>query len=291
MSWAAHEFEDYFIQKHIGTKASFIAVVIGAFLPDLITKSFVYEHSTDAAHFHRGWPGLGFTHSLMFGVIIATAVLAITKSRSWALGLLIGEWAHVLTDVSDTAGVMLFFPFSTQNLSIQMWKHAASQGRLGDAAAYYSGLGGVWDFFWFCMVVIFARKVFRADYFWSVVVPADFKVWSWARRRLHLTDNGMLLAYRAYFLYGMSRMVAWFLYARFQTDKPWQPVWGGPKYIKGNYLMTGEWWRIALSLGIGGIAFVACLYLLWRLVIRRLWARGVDPEVVERGSGLRVAFH
>ena len=110
-----------------------------------------------------------------------------------------------LTDVSDTAGVMLFFPFSTQNLSIQMWKHAASQGRLGDAAAYYSGLGGVWDFFWFCMVLVFARKVFRADYFWSVVVPADFKVWSWARRRLHLTDNGMLLAYRAYFLYGMSR--------------------------------------------------------------------------------------
>jgi membrane-bound metal-dependent hydrolase YbcI (DUF457 family) len=291
MSWAAHEFENYFIQKHVGTKASFIAICLGAFLPDLFTKPFVYEHTTDAAHFHRGWPGVGFSHSLIFGVALALLLLAITKSRSWALGVLIGQWAHVLTDISDTAGVMLFFPFSTQNLSISMWKHAAGQGRLGDAAAYYSGLGGIWDFFWLVMVLIFARKTLRADYFWSVVVPADFKVWSWIRRRLHLTDNGLLVLYRAYFLYGISRMISWFLYARFDRKAPWQPVWGGPNYIRGTHLMTGPLQDVVVSLTLGGIAFAAFLYLLWVTLGRRLWRRGVDPEIVERGSGLRVAFH
>ena len=113
MSWAAHEFENYFIQKHVGLKDSFLAVVLGTQLPDLITKSFVYG-SDDPAQFHRGWPGVGFTHSLMFGFLVAVLVLAITKSRSWAVGILIGQWAHVLTDFADSAGTMPFFPFSTE---------------------------------------------------------------------------------------------------------------------------------------------------------------------------------
>ena len=61
-------------------------------------------------------------------------VLAVTRSRGWALGILIGQWAHVLTDVADTAGVMPFFPFSTEPVTISMWKHAAAEGRYGDAA-------------------------------------------------------------------------------------------------------------------------------------------------------------
>lgn len=291
MSWAAHEFEIYFIEKHVGTKASFFGIVVGTFLPDLFTKAFVYEHSSDAAHFHRGWPGLGFTHSLAFGFVLSVLVLAVTKSRSWALGLVIGEWAHVLTDMSDTAGVMLFFPFSTDNVSIHMWKHAAAAGRLGDAAAYYSGLGGVWDFFWFIMVVLFARAALRADYFRDVVLPADPAVWAWFRRRLYLSDNGLLVAYRAYFLYATGRMISWFLYARFQTKAPWQPVWGGPEYIKGNYLFHGTWQEFLAGITAGGALFALFIYLCWVTFLRRLWQRGIDPPGVVRGEGLHAAFH
>jgi hypothetical protein len=32
--------------------------------------------SGDPAAFHRGWPGVGFTHSLLFGVFFATVILA-----------------------------------------------------------------------------------------------------------------------------------------------------------------------------------------------------------------------
>ncbi len=38
VSWAAHEFENYFIQKKVGTKASFLAIVVGTQAPDLFTK-------------------------------------------------------------------------------------------------------------------------------------------------------------------------------------------------------------------------------------------------------------
>jgi hypothetical protein len=50
VSWAAHEFETYFIQKHVGTKASYLAICVGTFLPDLVTKHSVYEHRLEAAH-------------------------------------------------------------------------------------------------------------------------------------------------------------------------------------------------------------------------------------------------
>lgn len=285
MSWAAHEFENYFFQKHFGARASFLGICVGTYLPDLVTKHFVYAHPHDAAQFHRGWPGLGFTHSLMFGFVISVLVLATTKSRGWALGILIGQWAHVLTDISDTAGVMAFFPFSTDNVTIGMWKHAAAEGRSGDGAAYYSGLGGIWDFFWLLMVLIFAREALRADYFRSVVVPADRTVWSFLQRRLGLSENGLIVFYRGLFLYGVARMVVWFAYARFQAHTPWQPVWGGPKYVPGNYLNHGTALEIAGRLAIGGVAFVAFVWLSWLLVVRRLWARAVPVDASDGQAG------
>jgi membrane-bound metal-dependent hydrolase YbcI (DUF457 family) len=289
VSWAAHEFENYFIQKHVGTKASFVAIVLGTSLPDLFTKRFVYE-AVHPAQYHRGWPGIGFTHSFMFGLVAGVLVLGVTRSRSWAVGIVIGQWAHVLTDVCDTAGVMPFFPFSTESLTISMWKHAAALGRHGDAAAYYSGLGGVWDFFWFLMVIAFARNVLHAEYFRRVIVPADPKVWSWLHRRVRLTENGLLVVYRGYFLYGLSRMIAWFLYARFGVRTPFQPIWGGPRYVPGNDLSDATIPQMLLHTLVGGAMFAAFVWLAWIAFIRRLWRRGTDPPAVIRGDGLQAVF-
>ena len=281
MSWAAHEFENYFIQKKIKMKASFLAVCLGTYLPDVFTKHFVYEHHADAAHFHRGWPGVGFTHSLFFGLVLSVLILGIFKSRAWAFGLLIGQWAHVATDISDTAGVMAFFPFSTNNITIGMWKHAAAEGRGGDGAAYYSGLGGIWDLFWLLVVLKFARDTLKRDYLFNVVIPADPKVWAFLKRRLWLTDNGLLVFYRGLFFYGVGRMVAWFIYARFQVKVPWQPVWGGPKYVPGNYLNHDPTWTLVWHLVAGGVAFVAFCALIWFTFVKRLWARAdVQPGLV-----------
>ena len=161
MSWAAHELESYFLQKHTKIRVSYLAILLGCLAPDF-TKFHVYGldigpiHLKAAKHpyeYHRGWPGVGPTHSLMFGVFLFVFVLLVFRSKQWALGLLIGQWAHVLTDICDSVGTMVFFPFSTQHYTIGMWAYAAQQGKYGDAAAYYSSLGGVWDFFWLLMVL------------------------------------------------------------------------------------------------------------------------------------------
>jgi LexA-binding, inner membrane-associated putative hydrolase len=290
MSWAAHEFEIYFIQKHTGVKASFFGVVVGTLLPDLFTKWLVYQ-SDNPAKFHRGWPGVGFTHSLLFGFAVALLVLALTKSRAWAVGILIGQWAHVLTDVSDTAGVMPFFPFSTENVTISMWKHAAVQGRFGDAAAYYSSLGGVWDLFWCVVLVLFARQALSERFFKTVVVPGDPKAWAWLHRRLHLSPKGLLLLYRGWAFYGLSRMISWFLYARFDVEAPFQPIWGGPRFVVGNDLSDAGWLEVLTRTAIGGVLFVAFLWLCWVVFARRLWNRGEDAPSVQRGRGLRAVLH
>ena len=273
MSWAAHEFENYFLQKHAGLTASCLGLVLGTFAPDLFTKALVYQ-SSDPAHFHRGWPGVGFTHSFIFGFVFAVVVLAVTRSRAWALGILIGQWAHVLTDVADSAGVMPFFPFSTEPVSIDMWKHAAAQGRYGDAAAYYSSLGGVWDLFWLVVLVLFARQTLRSDYFRDVVVRADPRAWGWIHRTFRLPESALLLIYRGFVFYGLGRMTVWFLYARFEARTPFQAVWGGPEYIAGNDLSDAGFLEVLARTTVGGVLFAAFLLLCWRLFVRRLWERG-----------------
>lgn len=289
MSWAAHEFENYFLQRHTGLKASFLGIAVGTFAPDLFTKALVYQ-SDDPAQFHRGWPGVGFTHSLIFGVVFALIVLAATKSRSWAAGILIGQWAHVFTDVADTAGVMPFFPFSTEPVTISMWKHAAGEGRYGDAAAYYSSLGLAWDLLWLVIVILFARRALRSDYFRQTVIAADPRAWGWLHRRFRLSERALLLLYRGFFFYGLGRMISWFLFARFSARTPLQLVWGGPRYVPGTDLSDAGWVEVVVRTGIGGLLFAGFLWLCWKTFARRLWERGEDPPIVERGRGLRAVL-
>jgi hypothetical protein len=63
--------------------------------------------ASDPVRFHRGWPGVGPTHSLLFGVVISFLVWRLLGSKTWAISFLIGQWAHAITDTGDTAGTML----------------------------------------------------------------------------------------------------------------------------------------------------------------------------------------
>ena len=258
-------------------------------LPDLFTKSLVYAPD-DPALFHRGWPGVGFTHSLVFGFVFGVLILAVTKSRSWAAGVVIGQWAHVATDVSDSAGVMIFFPFSTEPVSINMWKHAAAVGPYGDAAAYYSSLGGVWDLFWLVVVVLTARRTFSRDYFRNTVIAADPRVWGWLHRRLRMSEPALLMLYWGFMFYGLGRLVSWFLYARFSARAELDLSWGGPAWVAGNDLSDAGWLEVLARTAAGGLLFVAFLWLCWRLFVRRRWERGFDPPLVVRGRGLSAFF-
>ncbi|BEP12958.1 hypothetical protein acdb102_12690 [Acidothermaceae bacterium B102] len=282
MSWAAHELESYFLQKHTKIRVSYLAILLGCLAPDF-TKFHVYGldigpiHLKAAKHpyeYHRGWPGVGPTHSLMFGVALFVFVLLVFRSKQWALGLLIGQWAHVLTDICDSVGTMVFFPFSTQHYTIGMWAYAAQQGKYGDAAAYYSSLGGVWDFFWLLMVLT-GFQVLSAGYFFAHVVPND-PVWGWLRRRFHLRDVTLLAMYRAFFLYGACRIIAWFTWSRLVRHAPLDWSWGGPYWVNKVVLPHEPWATFAWNTTRSLVLFPLSLYLLWVLFGRRLWNRGQE---------------
>lgn len=184
MSWAAHDFETYVLQKHLGIKVCFLAIVAGTYFPDAFTKWWVYGvnkgpfdfGASHPAKFHRGWPGAGFTHSILFIAVVALLFCAVTKSKAWGWGILAGGLAHIVTDTSDTLGTLLFWPVYNENISTGLWAYAAEAGRYDDAAAYYSSLGFVMDAFWLVVALLYF-SVFRERYFWTVIVPADQRAW------------------------------------------------------------------------------------------------------------------
>lgn len=280
MSWAAHEFENYLLQKKF-TRAgwvtpSFLAIVIGTLVPDMFTKTFAYGAHDDAAQVHRGWPGLGFSHSFIFGVVLAVVVLWLTRNRGWAIGLALGQFAHVITDIGDTAGVMPFFPFSTENVTISLWTYSAGAGTYGDGAAYYSGPGALWDLGWLLVALIFAWRALTATYFREVIMPADPGAWEWLRRTFRLPDDALLMLYRGTFFYGLGRMLAWFMHARFNAKLPFEPVWGGPTFLEGADLSDATFVEVAVRTAVGGALFVGFVGVCWSLFIRPLWKRSAS---------------
>ena len=284
MSWAAHELESYVIQKHVKVKVSYAAILLGCLLPDLFTKlpvyglhigKITYIKASFPAKYHRSWPGVGPTHSLLFGTLFAVVILAAFKNRAWFIGLLLGQWSHVLTDCFDSVGTMLFFPFTTQHYSTGMWAYASQAGRYGDAAAYYSSFGGVWDFAWL-LIAISSRSVLTKDYFFGRVV-ADDPFWGWLKRKFGMSDRAMLAAYRAFFVYGGCRIFAWFIWARLLnplrgTQKlDWS--WHGPSWVKRVEFHAHDWgvFFTNTARGVAGIAVV--LFLGWHFLAKRLWAK------------------
>jgi membrane-bound metal-dependent hydrolase YbcI (DUF457 family) len=240
MSWTAHDLEPYALQRHLGGKIAIVPLLIGSYSPDLASKWFVYGievlgvelKADNPPQFHRGWPGFGFTHSLLFGVAVAALLLLLTRSRIWALSFMVGQWLHAVTDVGDTIGSMLFFPFSTETISVGAWAYAGQTGRFTDAAAYFSGLGFAFEGIWVVYGLLSWRVLTRA-YFRQTIVPADPVFWGRVVGRL--PEAALLALYRASFFYGTTRWIAWLIWAHVINDFPFDLSWGGPHWVDAAY--------------------------------------------------------
>ena len=300
MSWAAHQFEIYAVQAHLPKKmrgkVSFFGIFLGDFAPDFFAKFWVYGITIGGVHYgaskpyqwHRGWPGMGFTHTLFFGVLLTLGIWAWKRNRAWTVGFLLGVTAHALTDVNDSVGTMLVFPFSTLNWSVQTWAYAASiqGGKYLDAAAYYSSLGFVMDLFWLT-VVLFSWRVLTREYWRTQVVTADPYIWSWLGVRLD--DRTLLAIYRSVFFYGVCRMIAWSTWAHVVA----RPVIGGVvrRGYPFDFSWTGRWWvdrvelpsvpplvvlPVTLAL-LAGVYLVA--YVCWEAMGRPKSSASASPKV------------
>jgi hypothetical protein len=288
VSWAAHQFEGYVLQRHIGEACtvSYLAIVAGDAAPDFFSKAWVYgvtfhgHHygAKDPATFHRGWPGAGFTHSLAFGVFLAAIVWFAGRGRpwatSWALGIIVGQWAHAITDINDSKGTMLLFPFTTHGFSTGAWAYAAQVGKYQDAASYYSSLGFAMDALWLVIVVV-SWRVLTRDYFERVVRPADPGAWNWINRRV--PDAALVAVYRAMFLYGVARMISWTFWTHVVAHYAWDLGWTGPSWLHKVPPSTQTWaWAIR---GVIGVAIA--MGVLWLVALRhRPRVVPLPPEVV-----------
>jgi len=284
MSWAAHQFEIYAVQAHLPKKmrgkVSFWGIFLGDFTPDFLSKFWVYGITIGGHHYgaesphqwHRGWPGMGFTHTLFLGVLIGSLLWVWKRSRALTVGYILGFAAHALTDVNDSVGTMLLFPFSTLNWTTETWAYAATKGggKYLDAAAYYSSLGLAMDLFWL-VVVLFSWRVLTREYWRTEIVPADPHIWSWLG--LRLPERALLAIYRATFFYGVCRLLAWSGWAHVFA----RPVIDGVERIGYPFDLswTGPWWLDARSLPHVPVAIVAPVTLaLLGLVywaVSRLW--------------------
>ena len=239
MSWAAHDLEPYVIQKHMGKRVAFLPLLIGSYSPDLLSKWFVYGvglagwelKADNPAQFHRGWPGVGFTHSLMFGVLVGLLLYAIFRNKVVAYSFVIGQWAHAFTDMGDTVGTMLFFPFTDHLFAVGAWAYAGQTGRYVDAGAYFSGLGFVWDGVFVVWAILSWRVITRA-YFRETIVAAD-PFWRWAGR--YVSETVLVTLYRASYFYGIARWTAWLIWAHLVRSFAFDFRWGGPRWVPRVY--------------------------------------------------------
>jgi len=236
VSWAAHDLEPYLFRAKLGGVISLPLCLIGSYSPDIATKWAVYgfgwsKHEavvSDPVQLHRGWPGVGFTHTLAFGVVMAALILLASRNPMWAFSFLLGAWAHVLSDTLDSVGVMVFFPFSTWHLHFDVWQYVGEAGRRQDAIAYYTSLGGVWDVLWAAWLAMHWR-MFTARHFEAEIVPRD-SFWLWMRTKVSLPV--MLTVYRASAFFGVASILGWYIWALAINDFHAALDWsiGGPQW-------------------------------------------------------------
>jgi hypothetical protein len=74
-------------------------------------------------------------------------------------------------------------------------------------------------------------------------------------------------------VYGASRIFAWFAWARWVDHAHLDLSWGGPDWVVKAPVHHGWSTTFLLNTLRGGTLFVLALWLVWRLLGRRLWAR------------------
>jgi membrane-bound metal-dependent hydrolase YbcI (DUF457 family) len=238
VSWAAHQFEGIALQREVGGRfrISYLGIVAGDQIPDFIAKFWTYGFTINGHHYgasnparwQRGWPGVGWGHSVILGLILAALVYWRTGNKSFALGMILGLTAHALTDTFDSVGTMVFFPW-VHRFHWNAWRYAAQAGRYRDAGAYYSSLGFVMDAVWLVVVALFCRKMLQREYWRSVVVPADPQTWGWLSRRF--PEEALVVFYRVFLFYGLGRFLGWTLWSHVTHHFPWDLHWGGPAWM------------------------------------------------------------
>ena len=177
MSWAAHQFEVYLVHAHLPRRmrgdVSFWAVAAGDFLPDFLSKFWVYGITIGGRHYgasvphqwHRGWPGMGITHTVAFGLVAAARVVVEAepgRDRRHRARLRRARGGRRRRHRGRHAAV----PVQHGVVHVDLWAYGATShgGKYLDAAAYYSSFGMVADVVWLLALLLLSWRALTRDH-------------------------------------------------------------------------------------------------------------------------------
>ena len=155
MSVTAHYTECYVLNKHFSSALNFRWLVAGSAFPDafVFDRGFMY---TIDMRMHRDYL-FGWFHSLPVPLLLAAAVYYYFGRRP-ALGFLVGSWLHVLTDVFDQLGVMLFWPFTARRFSVGIWPWSDTTVWHDWYVYFTTPASGLFELFFFIWAVAIIRR-------------------------------------------------------------------------------------------------------------------------------------
>ena len=153
--------------------------------------------ASDPVQFHRGWPGVGFTHSLLYGVVISPPLLAAAREQD--LGDQLSDRPVGARDHRhrrhgrDDAALPVDDPHPLRRVGVRGPDRA--RDRCGGLLQWSRR---VWDAVWI-VYGIFSWRVLTRSYFEQHVFTADE---FWSRANKYLPMAALLVVYRAAFFYG-----------------------------------------------------------------------------------------
>ena len=207
MCWFSHDLEPYAF-KILSRRVLLTWLLFGSVSPDIFTKFFI-ESGWIPVFQHRHI-GIGVTHTLFFGVVVAIIIYFLAKRKvghDYAVrastSFLIGQWSHVLLDSLDSVGLMIFFPFSEKFFALSFWSYAAQLGHWGDLYVFYHSIA------LFIETIVFVFVWLKA---WRFLLPREFeKILSEERLDyiISVRNRGVLYTLYFYYMVASLRLPVW----------------------------------------------------------------------------------
>lgn len=263
MCWFSHDLEPYAF-KILTRRIMLIWLLFGSVSPDLFTKFFI-ESGWLPTYQHRHI-GIGITHTLFFGLVMACLLYVILERRIGgsyasraALSFLIGQWSHVLLDTLDSVGLMALFPLSTKLFSVGLWSYAAQLGHWGDLYVFYHSPALLIETTAFVLVWYEAWKLLTINGFEKLLEEEKLG------EILGIRNRGLLYTLYFYYLVASLRLPIWVYKVWFS----YEPTTEAILLVHRNILYSSIFGnRLVAIMALAAMIFtiVHTLYNLWREV-------------------------
>lgn len=178
MSITAHYTEQY-VLKYYFPRLNFRWLVVGSAFPNLFLIDRIFMFLIDTK-MHRDYL-FGHFHTLIVPLACSLLVWWIF-GRNPGLCFLIGSWLHVLTDIFDELGVMLFWPITNTKYAVGIWPWS-DISILYDWHNYFTTpASALFEIFFLVWAIIVTWKSGKGSFLSKAIAPWKSNPWNEKRK-------------------------------------------------------------------------------------------------------------